>query len=71
VILYRPLVYVLVTVFGALTLLCLFIWRKHLRASRHQTSQSDDVTTWLLVGLLLVAGFSLGALVMYVVWSGR
>jgi len=70
VILYRPLVYVLVTVFGALALLCLFIWRKHLRASR-ETGQSDDVATWLLVGLLLVAGFSLGALVMYVVWSGH
>jgi H+/Cl- antiporter ClcA len=70
VILYRPLVYVLVTVFGALALLCLFIWRKHLRVSR-QTSQRDDVTTWLLVGLLLIAGFSLGALVMYVVWSGH
>jgi len=70
VILYRPLVYVLVTVFGALALLCLFIWRKHLQISR-ETGQSDDVATWLLVGLLLVAGFSLGALVMYVVWSGH
>ncbi len=69
-ILYHPLVYVLVTVFGALALLCLFIWRKHLQVSR-QTSQNDDVATWLLVGLLLIAGFSLGALVMYVVSSGH
>jgi uncharacterized membrane protein len=71
VILYHSLVYVLVAVFGALALVCLLVWRKNLRASRHQTDQSDDVATWLLVGLLLVASFSLGALVMYVVGASH
>ncbi len=70
-ILYRPLAYLLIAVLGALALLCLFIWRKQIGASRHPSGPDDDPTTWLLVGLMIVASFSLGALVMYVVWFGR
>jgi hypothetical protein len=50
----------------AVLLLCLVAWWKSSRTHRNPTEESHDPTAWLLLGLLTVAIFALGAFVMFV-----
>ena len=47
-------------------LLCLVAWWKTSSTPGNSTGDSRDPTTWLLLGLLIVALFGLGAFVMFV-----
>ncbi|GAB4542205.1 MAG: hypothetical protein Kow0063_33890 [Anaerolineae bacterium] len=50
----------------AVLLLCLAVWWKNSRSHRESGEESYDPTTWLLLGLLTVAIFALGAFAMFV-----
>jgi ABC-type Co2+ transport system permease subunit len=50
----------------AILLLCLVAWWKRSRSGRDSTKDSHDPTVWLLLGLLTVAIFALGAFAMFV-----
>jgi NhaP-type Na+/H+ or K+/H+ antiporter len=50
----------------AILLLCLIAWWKSSSTHGNSTWDSRDPTTWLLLGLLTVALFGLGAFVMFV-----
>jgi hypothetical protein len=53
--------------FVATTLaLLMVLWRRVLRVPPDSFEHLEDPTGWLLFGLLLLAVFGLGALVMYV-----
>lgn len=50
----------------AILLLCLVVWWKSGRTHRNSNEDSHDTTAWLLLGLLTVAIFALGAFAMFV-----
>ncbi len=50
----------------AILLLCLVAWRKSSRTHHKPTEDNHDATAWLLLGLLTVAIFALGAFATFV-----
>ena len=53
----------------AILLLCLVAWWKSSRTHRNSSEDSHDPAAWLLLGLLTVAIFALGAFAMFVLLS--
>jgi hypothetical protein len=56
----------LIVLVVAILLLCLVAWWKSSEPNRDRIEQSHDTTDWLLLGLLTVAIFALGAFAMFV-----
>ena len=56
----------LIVLVVVIILLCLVTWWKTSSTYGNSTRDSRDPTTWLLLGLLTVALFGLGAFVMFV-----
>ena len=56
----------LIVLVVVIILLCLVVWWNTRSTHGNSTGDSRDPTTWLLLGLLTVALFGLGAFVMFV-----
>jgi heme/copper-type cytochrome/quinol oxidase subunit 2 len=63
---YRLIPQFLIVLLVAILLLCLVAWRRSNRAHGDSTKDSHDPTAWLLLSLLTVAIFALGAFAMFV-----
>ncbi len=62
--------YLVSVVVGAFVVVALLVSR-HLLSIRQREDQTEESLNWLLVGLLLAAGFGLGAFVTYVMIFGH
>ena len=63
---YQLIPQFLIVLVVAILLLCLVAWRKSSRTHGNRTEENHDPTAWLLLGLLTVAIFALGAFAMFV-----
>jgi hypothetical protein len=63
---YQLIPQFLIVLVVGIILLCLFAWWKNIRPHGNSTKDSHDSTAWLLLGLLTVAVFVLGAFAMFV-----
>jgi uncharacterized membrane protein len=63
---YNLIPYFLVSFVAVIALFCLMIWWRGRDVSHVSPGRNQDPTAWLLIGLLLIAIFGLGAFVMFV-----
>jgi predicted Co/Zn/Cd cation transporter (cation efflux family) len=63
---YQLIPQFLIVLVVAVLLLCLVAWWKSRRTHGNSSADSYDPTAWLLLGLLTVAIFALGAFAMFV-----
>jgi H+/Cl- antiporter ClcA len=63
---YQLIPQFLIVLVVAVLLLCLVAWWKNSQTNGYSTKDSRDPTAWLLLGLLTVAIFALGAFAMFV-----
>jgi H+/Cl- antiporter ClcA len=63
---YQLIPQFLIVLVVAILLLCLVAWWENSRTHGNSTNDSHDPTAWLLLGLLTVAIFALGAFAMFV-----
>jgi uncharacterized membrane protein YphA (DoxX/SURF4 family) len=57
--------YFLALLVTLIVVFCLVIWRRITHYGNNFSDDDLDLNTWLLLGLLLVAVFGLGAFLMY------
>ena len=61
----HPIPVFLATLVTTIIIFCLVIWRRIANLTDDFSKNDFDTTIWLILGLLLVAVFGLGAFLMY------